>query len=719
MVLVALGLVAPLGVHAETTITDLGTVGAQGGSGGVSAVVPAHTSLQITQPQAVIERSFFEDAKSPVADFTNLAAIAPSISGGISANGPGLGEAKNSLRGFKDGEYNVTFDDLPFADTNGPTHHSTAYFPASIIDHITVERGPGNASTLGQATFGGSVNLYSLSPSNDFGFSPFISMGTWNTKLEGFRFDTGSIAATGGTKLMLSAQELTSDGYLSNSRLWGKNWTIKAEQPIGSKTLLTVFASNNDNCYYQSDGSKGITVAQAAKYGKDFGLSDNPNSALYWGYARVRKSTAFDYVRLQSDMGSGWGFDNTAYYIWYGNNTLSADGVNPDLTIPDSSYTVKNSAGTSILNQMPGYIKINQYSIYGDVLKVTKKIDSSLLRVGLWAETTDTFRSRYDYNLFDMSNNYKESTAPKNVLYDQHSGWDNYQPFAEFEWAVTDQIKITPGLKMMWWHQYINADVLDKAARVPARIHNDYTATLPFLTVNCKIDRNSSVYAQYAEGMLVPDISYYYSKSPSKTDIVPQRSTNYQVGYVYKSNDLLFDVDLYDIEFSNKLTLDPTYSDPVYYNAGGVVYRGIEGQVGYVLGSGFSAYANGSLNSARSKETNLTVATAPESTAALALSYNDKSWTSSLVYKYVGKQYADAGELLGIKPYTTLDFNIGRTFSNLGMGVKSLKFNVGVYNLLNHQDVITASMKNATPSSSDLFTWQPPRSMMATMRLEF
>ena len=214
---VSLSLISPLNLQAETA-TDLGTVGTQGsGDGGVSAVAPAKAYLQATQPQSVIDRTFFEDAKSPISDYTNIAAIAPGVSGGISANGPGLSEAKNTIRGFKDGEYNITYDDIPFGDTNGPTHHSTAYFPASIIDHVTVERGPGNASNIGQATFGGSVNLYSLVPSNDFGISTFDSIGSWNTRLDGLTINTGTIGELGGSKLIVTGQEMNSDGYLTNS----------------------------------------------------------------------------------------------------------------------------------------------------------------------------------------------------------------------------------------------------------------------------------------------------------------------------------------------------------------------------------------------------------------------------------------------------------------------------------------------------------------------
>jgi len=62
-----------------------------------------------------------------------VARIAPSIGAGVSPNGPGLAETKVTLRGFQDGEYNVTSTRDPFGDTNNPTHHSTSYFPARII----------------------------------------------------------------------------------------------------------------------------------------------------------------------------------------------------------------------------------------------------------------------------------------------------------------------------------------------------------------------------------------------------------------------------------------------------------------------------------------------------------------------------------------------------------------------------------------------------------
>jgi len=725
---ITLGLCSPLGAHAETA-TDLGTVGSQGGEGGVSAVAPSKASLSATQPQAVIDKSFFEDAKSPVADYSNIAVIAPGVSGGISPNGPGLGETKNSIRGFQDGQFNVTFDDIPFGDTNGPTHHSTSYFPASIIDHITVERGPGNASNIGQSTFGGSVNMYSLVPSNDFGVATFFSGGSWNTQLAGATVNTGALEALGGAKFLVTAQDMSSDGYLTNSGVGNKNLTFKYEQPIGSKTLLTIFASNESNYYYSMDAASGITAAQAAQYGKNFALSTDPTKAGYFGYNRVAKSTAFDYVRLQSDLGCGWAIDNTSYYYWYGNNTIASDSGDPTSSLA-TVYTVQGKKGP-LANQMPGYNKINQYSVYGNIFKTTKQTDIGLLRVGFWSEWADTYRGRFDYNLLTMSPNYKETaypgftSIPSNSQYDQGSSWNNYQPFAEFEWTATDNLKITPGIKFVKTELFIDAAVLVKAYRAPLDMQKDYNATLPFLTANYKIDKSSSVYAQYAQGMQVPDISNYYSSAvPSLAqgiNIKPQRSTNYQVGYVNKSETVNFDADLYYIDFNNKIGVDPTSSasNPVYFNQGGVIYKGIEGEVTYSVGKGFALYANGSINSAKASDTGLTIATAPQSTAALALLYKEHGWSSSLVYKYTGKQFADNNEQFSINPITTLDYSIGYSFNNPGLGAKKIKIDLGIYNILNRQDVITEKTASTLPSPNDTFTWQSPRSFMTTLRLEF
>ncbi|MCL2658592.1 MAG: TonB-dependent receptor [Betaproteobacteria bacterium] len=724
--------------YAAEDATDLGTVGTQASVGSstasrqgtAAAVAPTRSSLSVTQPQSIISRDFIENSTSPVADFSAVAAIAPSVTGGISPNGPGLAETKNSLRGFKDGEYNVTWDGIPFGDTNGSTHHSTSYFPASVIGSVVVERGPGKASDIGQATFGGSINLFSRQLPSEQNIEAFGAGGSWNTWLYGLRYDSGVLANAGDAKIGLSAQRQTSDGYRTFSSIQGDNVSLKVEKPLGQSTLLTANFNYNRNYYYQPDKDNGLTMAQAAAYGKDYVLSDDPAKANFFGYNRVDKSTGMHYIRLQSDLGDGWGIDNQVYNYYYTNDTLASDSGN----VPGVGLgNVKGPTGNTIANQMPGYIKLNKYDNWGNTFRATKQFGGSLARFGLWLEKSDTHRAQSDVNLLDMTPNYKEAAVPgvhagpNNVKFDQHSQWFVTQPFAEFEWAVTPELTLTPGVKYNSTRLSVDAEV-NQTARIPQNFSKTFHAALPFLTANYKFDPTWSAYAQYAKGMLAPDVSLFQSTNATASNVSPQRSTNYQLGFVHKSDKLVVDANVYWIDFTNKFAIMPgTDSQPIYYNQGGVKYKGIEGQITYVVGGGFSAYANGSLNHATSNDTGLTIAGVSNMTAALGLLFNSGSWNSSFIYKRMGPMYALDGSAYKMNAVTQADFNIGYTIANPGLSAKALRVQLGVFNVFNKKDPIAVKPVNSTPGSAaygqpdagDTFLFQAPRSAMLSLTADF
>ena len=107
--------------------------------------------------------------------------IAPSVAG-ITSNGGGIGDYNViTMRGFPDGEFNVTFDGIAFGDTNNPTHHGADYFPASTIGAAVVDRGPGAAGDLGQANFGGAIHFFSPTLTDKFGVTQKLTYGSFNT----------------------------------------------------------------------------------------------------------------------------------------------------------------------------------------------------------------------------------------------------------------------------------------------------------------------------------------------------------------------------------------------------------------------------------------------------------------------------------------------------------------------------------------------------------
>jgi iron complex outermembrane receptor protein len=55
-------------------------------------------------------------------------------------NGVGLGQGMIYYRGFQDGDFNITWDGIPFNDSNNPTHHSWVFFPGVWIGNVDFDR---------------------------------------------------------------------------------------------------------------------------------------------------------------------------------------------------------------------------------------------------------------------------------------------------------------------------------------------------------------------------------------------------------------------------------------------------------------------------------------------------------------------------------------------------------------------------------------------------
>ena len=115
------------GVNASFADTvNLGTVQSSVVFGQDSAPYQAPTqgSLVSTQPQSIINQKFIQQNASAGSNYSDIVTLAPAIQS-VNPNGPGLMETQSmTMRGFTDGQYNVTFAGIPWSDSNDFTHHS-------------------------------------------------------------------------------------------------------------------------------------------------------------------------------------------------------------------------------------------------------------------------------------------------------------------------------------------------------------------------------------------------------------------------------------------------------------------------------------------------------------------------------------------------------------------------------------------------------------------
>lgn len=706
---------------------------------------PATASLATTQPQAIVNRNFIDNVLPVSADFNAIALLTPGVTMSGSGNGPGLSESKIQIRGFQDGEYNVTYDSIPFGDTNNPTHHSTSFFPTNTIETLVVDRGPGNASQLGQATYGGNVNIYSRAVTPDAHYQADAVYGSFNTFIARGEVQSGKVDALNGARFVVSGQFLRTDGALTNEPEQSKNIFAKGVIPIGDHNTLTVLATYNRMTYYQSDtglatcgnitGENCAPTSGIGMYGKNFGLTDSADPASkfaqdYYKFNRTDKKTDFEIVRLQSDLVPGLTFDNRLYMYGYTNHTMSGQ----DATGATANTVTLTPAGTATVG-VPGYTKLNQYRTWGAISQLNYDFSKGRVRFGGWYESSDSRRNTIDFDMSTGARNYIEKVSgasDRSIRYEQGSGWHQFQVFGEVEFRPINGLSLTPGVKYVNFTRTIDASV-NQTSRTPITAEATFTKALPFATANYAIKSNWSVYAQYAQGMYVPDLSSFYSPSPtlltSLKTLKPQTSTNYQAGSVYHGGVFTVDADMYLIDVTNKISANPN-GDGTLLNVGHVRYKGVEGEANVFIGRGLTVFANGSIARADNKTTGAQSAKVPDHTAALGAFYQKDGIFASFTQKFTGAQYA--AEYNGVpdaRLYRIGAYSIGNIA--LSYTISRYRFGINLDNVFDNRSInqITTNSKGAPTMTVngiqsgyglyDSILFNSPRSIMGNVRVTF
>ncbi|HKT53434.1 MAG TPA: TonB-dependent receptor [Caulobacteraceae bacterium] len=670
-----------------------------------AAAAPTKASLDEVQPEAIISHKFIEQVTPETGGWTTVVLIAPSMSG-IASNAGGVGDYNVvSMRGFKDGQFNLTYDGIAFGDTNDPTHHGVDYWPASTIGSVVIDRGPGAAGDLGQENYGGALHFFSPEVSNTFGVVQKLTYGTFNTLAAVTTINTGAIPQLGGGKLLLNFDERSSDTELSNSGGDAFNQLIKFVLPVGDKFQLTAFADHQWNRFnFPDSNGPGETAQQVALYGKNFQLTNIPDE-FYYKYNYERKQTDFEYLDLKYQVTPTTSIEDQPYTYFYSNKTKSTNDNSGIVGGPNTSTLTAPHAN---LTDIGGYDKLNDYRVYGDILRVNQQFSFGDLRLGGVVEGSNTRRHNcfQDFTLGGVPDN--KFQPPKypfttNCKLLESSRWRQGQVFVDFDWNVTDKLRISPGFKYVDFTRTVDAaheNVGGGAKNQALMARNTYTSPLYFLTANYKVTPDWAFYGQYATGFVVPALSALYVTGANLQTLKPSTTVNYQAGTVYTHGDITIDADVYDIQAQNlevPCVIPGTPPQSGFCNAGGVRYDGVEGEGAYTFPFGLTLFANGSINNNDSH-----LANAPKWTDAVGAIYAHGPWQGSLTFKQVGQFISSDGPRF--PGYNTVDASASYDFGRFAVKVQA-------FNL--------ADTRATTGLSSGFYTFEAGRQVELTLIAKF
>jgi iron complex outermembrane receptor protein len=712
-----------------------------------AALAPMDASLDAVSARTYISPAFIQNFTPPTADYGEAVAMAPGTFT-TNGNGVGLGQSSTYFRGFPDGNYDIDFDGIPFYDTNSPTHHSWAFFPAQFLGGIDFDRSPGTASTIGPTPFGGSIHLLSKELSPIQGIRGTFSYGSFNTYLYDAQYDSGNLLAGHKLNFQVDVHHMQSDGYQTFNYQTRNAGEIKVQYKFSDKTVLTGFSgviwldANTPNfaaTRCQMYGASGYTcngtLAPFAGSGLNFLLTNNsdPNNYLNYQYNTYHVPTDFEYVGLHKEFAHNFTLDVKGYTYNY-DNAERFSNVTPitEQTTINGSKTYNGlpiqPCNVQVKGKLPCAIdKYNSYRKYGETSQLSQVSKFGIFRAGLWYEWADTNRHQFPT---DPLNNWANQ-ALSNF---NESFWTNsYQPFAEYEFHVTKNLNVTAGTKFAYYHidtkQYAD-DGKTIGSLAPPGVLGDptkfitntgsYSAWLPALNANYRLKNNWSVYGQLATGSVVPPSSVFdYAQSPTGTPVktLPkqQRSTTYQAGTVLKLKRVTFDADFYHIRFQNSYSsVTDSTNEPVYYLQPSSITKGFEAESNIYIGYGLSAYLNASVgratyvgnlnvscNATASGCTSSTsqinvvapsglwVANTPSDVETEGVTYQHKSWDLGMFNKRVGTLYQDNGSYHNqgtINPFSVTNAFLNYTLRTGGR-FDQTKFRLSFNNLLDQHSI--------------------------------
>lgn len=591
-----------------------------------------------------------------------------------------------SVRGFNQNQLGFTLDDIPLGDMsygnwNG-LHISRAIIDENI-DRVVLSQGTGALETASTSDLGGTLQFYSLDPSDKHSFSVSQAFGSFNAARTLARYESGLLP--GRVKFYLVGVGQLTDKWKGQGDIGQNYWQIndKLVKYVGSRGVFNIFLnySHRREVDYQDlnkvweeklgynwdnygNWAESIQAANACNGigsypGAVSRLSSNedPCDAAYFAGGGLRRDLlgGISYtVALTPRLiwkTTGYGHRNDGRGLWFTPYQASPNGSPISLRVAEFGIT-RGGFLTSLAYQTP----------------------TNRLEGGVWFEG-DTFdEARRFYATTLTSPSHSLDHFPKNPF---ETAWaftfssNSYQIHLQDSWKVTPSITLSAGFKSVETNTNSKvAPYLDNSSgSLAAGSLGSGNPFLPQFGANWKVNSRGEFFADGAHNVraFVPSGPGQPVASPwattqaifnsFKNTLKPESSWSEEAGYRYTAPKVVVQANYFHVNFSNRL-LAFTQGAAIQGNAsilsnvGGVTTNGVDAAATIQLGAGLSLYNGVTWNKS-------------------AYDDNVNSSTGALVYATQGKVVVDAPKGLY---KAELAFHKKSLFANLSTDYMSTRY---------------------------------------------
>ena len=652
-----------------------------------------------------------------------------------SLTGDNLGYSFLNVRGFDQTRVGVMLNDIPLNDPEDQQVYWVDHPDLSeSVEDIQIQRGVGS-SIYGTSTFGGSVNINTKNYSSERLIRITMGAGSYGTRKLFAEYQSGLIGNSYGFYGRVS--RIVSDGFRNSSSSDLLSYFFGFERDDKNMVTRINFMNGHERTHPDWYGVPEDILKTNRRWKletyknavddftqpvlqliNDWQISSNLDlvNTLYSvhgeGYYENLKSTV---ALTDFGMNSYITSDPTLF----GTDSLSYYRVIDDTSLyktPYGDYVVQN---TDLTRQK--YVYKNQYGWIG---KFTYRGDEGILTVG---SSFYTFKSNHSGQVL-WAKNIPYLYDPERQYYKYTGKRQSISLYANYLYDIFDNTKLlTNFLYENKTYSFRQQETALFAGTLLNHFDLKYEFLSPRMGINYTFSPDLSAYGNISYSQRDPSDNEHWDswtgpdnlgvaplfntsdtvRSGDKVQYVewrdplvdPESVVDYEIGITYNTPDLIVKGNLYYMDFSNEIVpLGGRNSDgePIKANTDKTIHSGVELSARYIPSGFFKIDGNLSWSNNYYKKyiqqnyegttTDLSgnsIPGFPDLIGNLRLSGYWKNMSSSLILKYVGKQYLDntQNEDRVLGPWTRLDFALDYRLKALSF-FPEIRFLFKVFNLL-------------------------------------
>ncbi|MBU6371963.1 MAG: TonB-dependent receptor [Alphaproteobacteria bacterium] len=684
------------------------------------------------------------------------------------------------IRGFDGNRIALTVDGVPLNDTGNYAIFSNQQLDPELLSKITVNLGSTDVDSPTAAAAGGTVNFSMINAKTNPGLDTVTSFGTDEFFRIFTRGDTGEIGPL-GTRVFGSASYTNYNKFKGPGQLEKKQYNAQFYQPLNGSDFVSIAFHYNEN---RNNFIRNLTLAQFLATPN----LDNDNNCIRptpvnGTVQNESTTTCTNYYNLRINPSNTGNIRVRSKFSLTDKLTLTID--------PSFQYVLANGGGYTLVQETDARLRgastaagvdLNGDGDTLDNVGLFSPNNTNTRRYGviaglIWEINADhRVRATYTYDYgrhrqtgeFSFLDQYgnpasvfggKDGWGPKVRTADGRflRGRDRFSIAELNQFSVeyrgdylNGDLTATVGARIPQFKRQLNqfcfqiagtatcttgappTETVPGTRNSPNRVEVKYDKVLPNVGLLYRPFENAQIFASYAQTLSAPRTDNLYNYPRAQVGkLKPETGESFDLGVRYQTDSLISSVTVWKNNFQNRIqsSFDQDLGISVDRQVGDVELKGVDAELGYSPGNGFTAYASASYNDSSYKRNIPLSATTFAATAGKRLAETPE-WTYGgrveqkigrfrlgLDGKHVADRYLfDDNDPRGTVPsYQVFNADANVDLSGIVPGTKKVELQVNVTNLFDK--VYLGSLGSSTNfSATTTSAVGAPRTVMVTLK---